>query len=195
MADPQPPTQQQPPPPQQPPQWAPPQQQPPAWGAPPPGQWGGQQGYGSPPPRPIGVTIGSIWLILVGILQVLAGAGCGLLGAGASSQSGQDPTGLVGVLGGSLLIFGGIAVVLGILQLASGAGALGGRGWARWIGIVVSIMYFLVGILILLGSFGAMSTEGGGGPTSLIFALIWLIGYGFTVYAYITASAFFSYRR
>ena len=132
-----------------PPQWAP-QQQPPAWGQPPPGAWG-QPGYSAPPPRPVLVLIGSIWLIVVGILQILAGAGCGLLSMGAGSLSSQDTSGLLGVLSGSLLVFGIIAVVLGFLQLASGVGALGGRGWARWIGILLSIMYFLVGLLILLG--------------------------------------------
>ena len=176
-----------------PPQWAP-QQQPPAWGQPPPGAWG-QPGYSAPPPRPVLVLIGSIWLIVVGILQILAGSGCGLLSMGAGSLSSQDTSGLLGVLSGSLLVFGIIAVVLGFLQLASGVGALGGRGWARWIGILLSIMYFLVGLLILLGSFGAMNDPNGGGATSLIFALIWLVGYGVTAYAYISASQYFSYRR
>ena len=50
---------QQPPPPQQ-PQWSPPPQQPMGWGGP---------GYGGPPPRPTGVTLASIFLIVMGVLS------------------------------------------------------------------------------------------------------------------------------
>jgi hypothetical protein len=175
-----------------PPQWAPPQQQP-AWGQPPPGAWG-QPGYSAPPPRPVLVTIGSIWLIVLGILFILGGGACTLGGAAIGGLESQFP-GVASAAGGLVVGFGIFGIVFGALQVASGAGALGGRGWARWIGVILSILYFLVGLLILLGSFGAMNDPNAGGATSLIFSLVWLIGYGVTAYAYISASQFFSYRR
>jgi len=198
MADQQPPTQSPPPgqPPQQPPQWAPPPQQP-QWGAPPPGAWG-QPGYMAPPPRPTGVTIGSIWLIVLGILWILGGAACaiggGVIGglAGTTTSDGTTIPGL-GALGGAIAVIGIIVIIIGVLQIASGAGALGGRGWARWIGIVVSIIFVIFGILGLLAALGSLNQNGGG--FSLAFQLVILVGYGFTAYAFLTASQFFGYRR
>lgn len=179
------------PPPQQPAWGQPPQQ--PAWGQPPPGAWG-QPGYSAPPPRPLLVTIGSIWLILWGVLFVLGGGACTLGGAaltGLDTQLG----GFADAAGGLVVGFGIFGIVFGVLQVASGAGGFAGRGWARWIGIILSILYFLVGLLILLGSFGALNDPNSGGATSLIFSIVWLVGYGLTAWAYISASQFFSYRR
>lgn len=175
-----------------PPQWAPPPQQP-GYGAPPPGMWGGP-GYMAPPPRPIGVTIGGIWLILLGLLWVLAGAACAIGGGfiGSLGTAEGIPPELVGGLGGAFAIFGIVGLIIGVLQIAAGAGAFGGRGWARWIGIILSIIFVVFGILSVLSALGTMDQTG---PSSLVFTLVFLIGYGFTAYAFMRAGAFFAARR
>lgn len=172
-----------------PPQWAPPPQQP-QWGAPPPGAWG-QPGYSAPPPRPTGVTIGSIWLIVLGILWTLAGAACAIGGAAFTTGDSQLPG--LGAVGGAVAVFGVILLVIGVLQILAGAGALGGKGWGRWLGIVLSILFVIFGAFGLLGSLGSLNQSGG--LTALGFTAIYVLGYAFTAWALISAGAFFSYRR
>jgi hypothetical protein len=175
--------QQQPPqqPPQQ-PQWSPPPQQPMGWGGP---------GYGGPPPRPTGVTMGAIFLIVMGVLTGLVGACSSLLGGAVGSAGGQDTTGLLSGLGMGLAVVGIILLVLGVLSVAAGAGALGGRGWARWLGVVISVVYVIFGVLGLLGSLAARS---GSSTTGLGFSLVIAIGYALTAFAFISAGAYFARR-
>jgi hypothetical protein len=168
------------------PQWTPPPQQPMGWGGP---------GYGGPPPRPTGVTLAAIWLIVMGVLLALAGAACGLLGGAVSSvntgtDAGANPFAFAG---GAIAVFGIIVLILGILSIASGAGALGGRGWGRWMGTVVSILFVILGVLVILGSLGSLNS--GGGVTNLVFWVIITLAYAGTAWALISASSFFSYRR
>ena len=61
------------------PQWTPPPQQPTGWGGP---------GYGGPPPRPTGVTLAAIYLIVMGVLIGLVG-GCAAVG-GAAIRPGRQ---------------------------------------------------------------------------------------------------------
>src|SRR5687767_3940202 len=102
---------------QQQPQWSPPPQQPMGWGGP---------GYGGPPPRPTGVTLASIFLIVMGVLTALLG-GCvagisGLVGS-AGQQQGIPGFGAIAAFGA---VFGIVFLVIGILGIVAGAGALGG---------------------------------------------------------------------
>ncbi len=168
------------------PQWTPPPQQPAGWGGP---------GYGGPPPRPTGVTLAAIYLIVMGVLLALAGAACGLLGGGLSTVNpGETPGGNpFAVLGGAIAIIGIVVLILGILSIAAGAGALGGKGWARWTGVVVSVLFVILGVLIIVGSLGNLDASGG--ITSLIFWVIITVAYALTAWALIQASAYFSYRR
>jgi hypothetical protein len=167
---------------QQQPQWSPPPQQPVGWGGP---------GYGGAPVRPTGVTLGAIFLIVMGILVCLIG-GCATMGGallGGASGNTQIPG--LGALGAGVAVFGIIILILGILQVAAGAGALGGAGWARWTGIVVSVIMVIFGVLGLLGSLGTLNN---GGITSLLFSLVFVVGYAFTAYAFITSTAWFTRR-
>jgi hypothetical protein len=167
------------------PQWTPPPQQPTGWGTP---------GYGGPPPRPTGVTLAAIYLIVMGVLLALGGAACGLLGGAVGTidpgQTGGNP---FAVFGGIIAVMGIVVLVLGILSIAAGAGALGGKGWARWTGVVVSVLMVLLGLLLIVGSLGNLDASGG--ITSLIFWLIITVAYALTAWALIQASAYFSYRR
>src|SRR3954463_2577226 len=98
-----------------PPQWTPPpqQQQPqPQWTPPPqqPMGWGGP-GYGGPPPRPFGVTLAAVYLILSGLFVAGFFGGCGLLFGGiGTSVSGSNST--AQAIGGSILVFGIVALVV-----------------------------------------------------------------------------------
>lgn len=160
------------------PQWSPPPQQPVGWGGP---------GYGGAPVRPTGVTLGAIFLIVMGVLFALGGAACGILG-GAASQI-PNSGGLGGLIGGSLLVFGLIALVLGILQIAAGAGALSGKGWARWTGIIISI---ILAILLILS--GVTSFTATNGATSGITSLVVGVLYAATAWVFIQATAWFTRR-
>ncbi len=165
---------------QQQPQWTPPPQQPMGWGGP---------GYGGAPVRPTGVTLASIYLIVMGVLLALAGAACGLLGGAVGTADSQLPG--LGGLGMGIAIVGIILLVLGILSIAAGAGALGGRGWARWTGIVVSILFVILGVLAIVGSLSTLSQN----MTGLVFWLVITVAYALTAWAFVSANTYFSARR
>ena len=92
------------------------------------------------------------------------------------------------LLGEQLVVFAIIGLVLGILQIAAGAGAMGGRGFARWIGIILSIIF---AIFLILGGLGGLSNSSSGGIGSLVVGVL----YALTAWALISGGAFFSYRR
>jgi hypothetical protein len=164
------------------PQWTPPPQQPMGWGGP---------GYGGPPPRPTGVTLASIFLIVMGVLTSLAG-GCAALGGAAFSQvgTGTDSSGAFGALGAFLAGLGIVILILGVLGIVAGAGALGGKGWGRWTGIIISVLF---AILLILGGVSSFSTRDGasGGVISLVIGVL----YALTAWALIQAGPFFAWRR
>ena len=83
-----------------------------------------------------------------------------------------------------------IAAALAVLGIVAGAGALGGKGWGRWIGIIISIIF---AILFILGGVGTLT--GSNGMTSGIVTLVLGVAYALTAGALIQASAFYSYRR
>lgn len=163
------------------PQWAPPPQQPMGWGG------GGM----APAERPMGVTLGSIFLIVMGVLFALGGAACGLLGGAFVGGLGTgEASGLFGMLAGIAFVAGLIALILGILQIAAGAGALGGKGWARWTGIIVAVIF---AVFMILGGITSLGAEDG--MVSAIVSLVIGVLYALTAWAFIQASAWFLARR
>ena len=168
------------------PQWTPPPQQPAGWGGP---------GYGGPPVRPTGVTLASVFLIVMGVLITLAG-GCTVLGGamlgGASGDAGIPGLGALGAIAAGLGI---VILVIGILQIAAGAGALGGKSWGRWLGVVIAVILAVLGLLSLVGSIGTMNDPNSGGITSLIVSVLIVAGYALTAWALWKANTYFSYRR
>lgn len=170
---------QQPPPPAE-PGWAPPPSQP-------QGGWG--PGNLGAPQRPTGVTLGSIFLIVMGVLWLLGGAACAIGGGAIGGINVPEmPGGLAGALGGALLVFGIIALAIGILQIAAGAGAMAGKGWGRVIGMIVSIV---AAIIFLLGGLSALGEDAG----SAIFTLLVGVLYALTAWVLIKAGPYFAYRR
>ncbi len=167
-------------PPQQ-PQWSPPPQQPTGWGGP---------GAMGPMVRPTGVTLAAIYLIVMGVLTSLLG-GCAAIGGAAFGQlgSGTDSAGVLGGFGALLAGIGIFILLLGILGIVAGAGALGGKGWGRWIGIIISVIF---AILFILGGLGSLT--GSNGMTSGVVTLVLGVLYALSAWALIKAGPFFARR-
>jgi hypothetical protein len=138
----------------------------------------------------MGVTLGSIYLLVMGVLESLVG-GCTIVGGSAfSSLDSQTGGSGFGAIGGLIAGVGIFILILGVLQIVAGAGALGGRGWARWLGIVVSVIF---AILALLGGLGGMTANNG--MTSGLVGIIVGVLYALTAYAFIVAGSWFAARR
>ena len=163
---------------QQQPQWSPPPQQPTGWGGP---------GYGGPPPRPTGVTLAAIYLIVMGALVALFGACAASVGGLLGSADGQAPG--LGGLGAIIAGFGLVIAVIGIVGIIAGAGVLGGKSWGRWIGIVISIIF---AVLLILSGVGSLTSSNG--MTSGIVSLVLGILYALCAWVLIQASAYFARR-
>ncbi len=194
MADQQPPAQ--PPPPQQPPQWAPPPQQQPALGHAPARRVGsgrllrsaaaaGRRDHRVDLADRAGHPVDPGWRRMRRRWR----------GHWWSWRSHHDENGTtipgIGALGGAIAVIGIIVIIIGVLQIVGGAGALGGRGWGRWIGIVLSVIFVRLRHPRTLGLRWRAELSNGG-TTSLVFRSILLVGYGFTAYAFLTASQYFS---
>ena len=131
------------------------------------------------PPRPTGVTILGVLAILAGIAGLIGGlvlVGLGiLLGTLATSieitnaltQAGYPGLGSLGIglIATIVVVFGVIVLLIGILELATGIGFFGGKGWAWTLGIIVSALNIIIAIVeIAVGSYGSV--------LSLIFSLL-----------------------
>src|SRR5574341_1790137 len=123
------------------------------------------------PPRPTGVTILGVLAILAGIAGLIGGfvlIGLGvLLGTlaltaditNALTQAGYPGLASLGVglIATIVVIFGVIVLLIGILELATGIGFFGGKGWAWTLGIAVSVLNIILGIVqIAVGSYGSI---------------------------------------
>jgi hypothetical protein len=92
---------------------------------------------------------------LLGILALLGGAIMAQLPSLDGSQSGlsQEEFDAVMSMGRTfILVFGGVAIVIGLAHLLSGIGVLRRRSWARILGLVLSVLGVLLWALILVGT-------------------------------------------
>ena len=139
----------------------------------------------------MGVTLGSIFLIVMGVLTSLSG-GCTVMGGALFGQigSGTEVASPFGALGGILAGVGIVIVVLGIVSIVAGAGALGGKGWARWTGLILSVIF---AVLLILGGVSSLGVQDG--MTSAILFIVIGVLYALTAWAFIQATAFFAARR
>lgn len=136
----------------------------------------------------MGVTLGAIFLIVIGALVTLGGACVALAGGMLGGAGVNDPSGLFGAIAGMALIGGIIVVVIGVLHIVAGAGALGGRSWARWLGIVLSV---IMAILLGLSGLTALTQDAGSAVVSLVLAAL----FAGTAWAFFQASSYFLLRR
>ncbi len=107
------------------------------------------------PPRPTGITIIAVLVILGGIVGLLVSLAVFALSAFVAGI-GSTFLGSVGA------IIGGIFLVFSLLWLAVGVGFLHGKGWAWILGMIVVV-------LSLIGSVGALVIS----PVSAVGGLLW----------------------
>jgi hypothetical protein len=105
--------------------------------------------------RPTGATIIAIIEGILGVLLALvalAAIGLGGLAGGIIGSSGvEGGAAAAGILAGLGFIFGIISLLLAILYFAIAYGVWKGRGWAWMLGVVVSIIGIVFGVLGLSG--------------------------------------------
>lgn len=127
------------------------------------------------------VKVVAILLIILGVLQLFAGAasllGGGLLGATAgaiaatgtaTTPEGQVATVAAGGLGGLLVIYGALMLFVGILSLLAAIALFRRFSWARMATFVVMILGF-AGQLLGLATTGFS-------PLTILYAVLYAIG-------------------
>jgi hypothetical protein len=92
--------------------------------------------------RPTGVTILAVLAAIGGVLGILGGVA--LLGLGSLAVAGT------GLLGGSVAIFGLIAIVQSVLALAFAYGAWTLKPWAWTLGIVAEGIGIALAVLFII---------------------------------------------
>jgi len=113
-----------------------------------------------------------VLVAVLGLLIILAGTL--LSGAGGTGFSGQFAN-LPAAVGGIIAVVGVIFMAFGVVEVFSGIYVLAGRGWARIMAIVLSVIGGLVSLGGVLGGRGA---SGG-----IAVPLIFLIAYVFVIWA------------
>jgi hypothetical protein len=102
------------------------------------------------PKRPTGVTVIAILEILGGLASLVAGAGLFVAAALVSSSnfaSLYPQLSGIGSLSTILYVLGAVVLIFGILALVLGVGFLGGKGWAWTLGIVVGVLNIVVSLV------------------------------------------------
>lgn len=127
------------------------------------------QAIAPPPPRRSGwVTTAAVLLLAMGALSALFGLIFLIMGLAFGSawtdlMSGQpgmpadvDLDALSGMMTGFLVAFAIIGLVWAAAHVATGVGVLGGRGWARITGLVLSLIGLAFSLLGLVGTFASI---------------------------------------
>jgi len=102
------------------------------------------------PKRPTGVTVLAILEILGGLASLVAGAGLFVAAALVSSSnfaSLYPQLSGIGSISTILYVLGAVVLIFGILALVLGVGFLGGKGWAWTLGIVVGVLNIIVSLV------------------------------------------------
>src|SRR5437899_8258709 len=103
-------------------------------------------------PRPIGVTIIAILAILVGVVGLIGGVAIATFSS-LFAGIGFGVGGLLATLG----FIAGVVIFFGFIWLLTGWGFLNGKGWARTLGMIFSILSLLGTIVVAAsGSIGGI---------------------------------------
>src|SRR5437879_7247295 len=104
-------------------------------------------------PRPTGVTIIAIIAMLAGVVGLIGGIAI----ATFSSMFASIGFGVGGLLATLGFVIAGVVIFFGFIWLLTGWGFLNGKGWARTLGMIFSILS-LLGTIVLAasGSIGAI---------------------------------------
>lgn len=93
-----------------------------------------------------------------------------------------------------------IFLAVGIIQVLTAIGIWRHRSWGRFLGIILSALWLALGILILIGSFGARETMPANGTTgdissSISSSLGLIVVYGFVLLALLLGGKHFERRQ
>jgi hypothetical protein len=119
----------------------------------------------------------------IGALILFAG---GLAKVGSSSSGVANVAQFGDAVGNFIAGFGIVILILAIIELIAGIGILMSKDWARVAGIVYALIFGFGSIFIVLGGVGASNSDvntGGAGAGTLIFGLVFLIGYIYAIFA------------
>lgn len=152
---------------------------------PPPTQWGDPGSTTIPTSTPPSVLIAAIILLLFGLLTLLTGV-IVLFAGSVVGQLGDvfDEAGLSGIQGqvsGIIVGVGAVVAIGGGLELLGAIGIFAHRAWGRAVGVVMSALGVLFGLLALVGALAVDTTTDDRG--GLIVALVILAAYGFSLLA------------
>ncbi len=100
--------------------------------------------------RPIGITIISVLMIIGGIILIFTGVTPLFIGPLISLDSSSNYS--TSALGSLITIGGLVLVALGIASLIVSWGLLKGKGWARTITLIISIIAIIIAIISLASS-------------------------------------------
>jgi hypothetical protein len=174
------------------------QQQAPAYPPPPPGYAQAQQGWSAEPPYG-----SSAFAALAGLILVLFGLAVAAIGAWSFTQGPEigrfirdNDVGIFGTqipretLRAVLSPMPAVLIVVGILQLLSGAGVFAHKGWARALGLLLA----LLGLLVALFAVSLAVALAPGASIPVIISVVLLIGYALVVLALIAGGNHFRRR-
>ena len=102
--------------------------------------------------RPLGVTIIAILAIISGILLLFGGISLVITGALINASyvditPNNDFRSIGSIIGIALLIIGSILLIIGLIYLIVSYGLLKGKGWARTITIVITIISIAIQVI------------------------------------------------
>ncbi|MEO8638781.1 MAG: hypothetical protein ABI458_02560 [Chloroflexota bacterium] len=125
-----------------------------AWDPSPPGAYAATAASGGVVAAGVILLVIATLLGIFGILAILGGAMIGQI-SNLSGQTGlteEQANALMTVGRAFIFVLGGVAVAIGLAHLLSGIGVLRRRGWARILGLVMSVLGVLVWLLVLVSS-------------------------------------------
>jgi hypothetical protein len=93
-------------------------------------------------------------LVIFGTFAILGGAMMGQITnfSGETGLTEEQAAALMQVGRTFILVFGGVALAIGLAHLVSGIGVLRRRGWARILGLVMSVLGVLLWLVVLVSS-------------------------------------------
>jgi hypothetical protein len=92
--------------------------------------------------------------VIFGIFAILGGSMMGQIGnlTGDNGLTQEQADALMQVGRTVFILVGGVALAMGLAHLVSGIGVLRRRGWARILGLVMSVLGVLLWLLVLVSS-------------------------------------------
>jgi hypothetical protein len=116
--------------------------------------------------------------LLTGVILIVAGTAVGQLGDAFASAG---VPGLESSVGSIVTVMGVAIAFYGGLEVLGSIGVFARRGWGRAIGIVVSVIGVLFGLLTLVAA--AATDTADGRDSGLFVALVILVAYAFSLLA------------